>query len=281
MITKVLVTGAKGQLGMDLVSALNQADYRVYGIGKRQLDVTDFEQIMSQVSKIKPDIIIHCAAYTNVNQAEQHKDTAFLINGIGTRNIAIAAESIEAKLIYISTDYVFDGADNEPYHEFSQVNPLNVYGQSKLAGEQFVRDFHSKYYIIRTSWVFGVNGENFIKKMLHLSEQNTELTVVNDQTGCPTYTVDLARAIMQIMETNRYGIYHVSNSGSCTWYELTLELFRLTNTSVKLIPCMTEEFPSPAKRPIYSVFDHMALRLNGFDTLPHWKDALDRFVKQL
>lgn len=281
VITTVLVTGAEGQLGSDLVLLLVLSGYKVFGMGKSELDITNEEEVNKVVSFLKPEIIIHCAAYTQVDNAESDSDTVFLINGIGTRNIAIAAESNRSKLIYISTDYVFDGCSTTAYHEFSPVSPINIYGTSKLAGEMMVRDFHSKFFIVRTSWVFGVNGNNFVKTMLQLSKEREQLKVVHDQIGCPTYTVDLSKCIIQLMETNKYGIYHVSNSGSCTWFDFAKEIFKQTKISIKLEPCTTDEFPRPAKRPKYSILDHMGLRINNFEPMPHWKSALTRFLLQL
>lgn len=247
-------------------------------MGKSSLDITKDDVVNHVVSKINPDIIIHCAAYTQVDKAEAEPDTAFLINAIGTRNIAIAAQIINAKLIYISTDYVFDGCSTTPYDEFSPVSPINIYGRSKLAGENMVRDFHSRFFIIRTSWVFGQNGNNFVKTMLTLSKEREQLMVVNDQIGCPTYTVDLAKCIAQIMESNKFGVFHVSNSGSCSWYEFAKEVFQQTKIPINLTPCTTVDFPRPAKRPRYSVMDHMRLRMNDFDAMPHWKSGLNRFL---
>ena len=281
VITTVLVTGAEGQLGSDLVLLLVLSGYKVFGMGKSELDITNEEEVNKVVSFLKPEIIIHCAAYTQVDNAESDSDTVFLINGIGTRNIAIAAESNRSKLIYISTDYVFDGCSTTAYHEFSPVSPINIYGTSKLAGEMMVRDFHSKFFIVRTSWVFGVNGNNFVKTMLQLSKEREQLKVVHDQIGCPTYTVDLSKCIIQLMETNKYGIYHVSNSGSCSWFDFAKEIFKQTKIPIKLEPCTTDEFPRPAKRPKYSILDHMGLRINHFDPMPHWKSALTRFLLQL
>ena len=197
-MTTILVTGAEGQLGSDLVLLLKISGYKVFGMGKSELDITNEEEVNKVVSFLKPEIIIHCAAYTQVDKAESDQDIAFLINGIGTRNIAIAAERNHSKLVYISTDYVFDGYSTTPYHEFSPVSPINIYGSSKLAGEMMVRDFHSKFFIVRTSWIFGVNGNNFVKTMLQLSREREQLMVVNDQIGCPTYTVDLSKCIIQI-----------------------------------------------------------------------------------
>lgn len=280
IITKILVTGAEGQLGSDLVMILKVSGYDVLGMGKSELNITNEEKVYNTISQIKPNIIIHCAAYTQVDKAEAEPDYAYLINGIGTRNITLAAERIGAKLVYVSTDYVFDGSETMPYHEFSPVSPVNVYGSSKLAGEMYVRDFHSQFFIVRTSWVYGVNGKNFVKTMLQLSKEKEQLKVVNDQVGSPTYTVDLCKCIMQLMESDKYGIYHVSNSGSCSWFEFAREIFRQTQNKIKLEPCATEEFPRPAKRPKYSVLDHMGLRINGFEPMPDWEDGLARFLLQ-
>ncbi|MFK9094783.1 dTDP-4-dehydrorhamnose reductase [Bacillus salipaludis] len=277
----MLVTGAEGQLGLDLVSFLKLSNYNVLGMGKSELDITNEDEVNRLVALIMPDIIIHCAAYTYVDKAESEQDLAFLINGIGTRNIAIAAENINAKLVYLSTDYVFDGSSPTPYHEFSPVSPINVYGSSKLAGEHFVRDFHSKFFIVRTSWIFGVHGNNFVKTMLKLSKRTEPLTVVHDQTGCPTYTVDLVNCIAQLMETSKYGVYHVSNAGSCSWFVFAKEIFQQSNIQTTLKSCTTEEFPRPARRPRNSVMDHMGLRINQFTAMPHWKDALNRCLLQI
>ncbi|WP_328052546.1 dTDP-4-dehydrorhamnose reductase [Neobacillus cucumis] len=276
-----MVTGANGQLGTDLVLYLESLDYQVFALGKSDLDITNEKEVYEKVILIKPDIIIHCAAYTNVDKAESERDLAFLINGIGTRNIVLASKSIKAKLVYISTDYVFDGSSTTSYHEFSPVSPLNIYGYSKLAGENFVRDFHSRFFIVRTSWVFGVRGNNFVKTMLKLSKEKEHLSVVKDQVGCPTYTVDLSKCIVELMESEKYGIYHVSNTGYCSWYEFAKEIFYQSNNLIKLEACLTEEFPRSAKRPKYSVMDHMGLRINNFNEMPHWKDALSRFLLQI
>ena len=278
IMTKVLVTGAKGQLGSDLVQILTLSGYQVFGLGRTDLDITKEEEVNNVISQIQPDIIIHSAAYTHVDKAETESDFAFYINAIGTRNIAIAAEKIQSKLVYISTDYVFDGSSTIPYHEFSPVSPINIYGSSKLAGENMVRDFHSKYFIVRTSWVFGINGNNFVKTMLELSKEKEQLKVVNDQIGSPTYTIDLSKCILQLMESTKYGIYHVSNTGSCSWYEFAKEIFNQIKKPIKLEPCSTDEFPRKAKRPKYSVLDHLSLRINQFSPMPTWKDALTRFL---
>ncbi|OUM90026.1 dTDP-4-dehydrorhamnose reductase [Parageobacillus thermoglucosidasius] len=276
---KVVVTGAKGQLGTDLMHLLADRGFEAYGYGREELDITNFSQVKQVIHEINPDVVIHAAAYTKVDLAESEPDKAFLINAYGTRNVAVASEAVGAKLVYISTDYVFDGTANKPYDEFSPTNPLSVYGKSKLAGEQFVRDLHSRFFIVRTSWVFGKHGNNFVKTMLKLAREREELMVVNDQIGCPTYTADLANCLLELIQTEKYGIYHVSNSGHCSWYEFAKAIFEETGIIVKVNPCATKEFPRPAPRPAYSVFDHMGLRLNGFKELPNWRNSLKRFLE--
>ena len=280
-MTKILVTGAKGQLGSDLVRILNLSGFQVFGMGRSKLDVTNEEVVNKVIQQLKPEIIVHCAAYTQVDKAEIEPDIAFLINGIGTRNIAIAAERNHSKLVYISTDYVFDGQRNQPYNEYDATNPLMVYGRSKLAGEQIVRDFASNFFIIRTSWVFGKHGNNFVKTVLKHGREKGSLTVVDDQIGSPTYTMDLASFILQLVVTDKYGIYHVSNTGYCSWYEFAKEIIKMAGIQAELIPCTTEEYPRVASRPAYSVMDHMAIRTNGFSVLPPWQDALHRFLREI
>lgn len=275
---KVVVTGAKGQLGTDLVHLLADRGYEVYGYGREELDITNFYQVKQVISEVNPDVVIHAAAYTKVDLAESEPDQAFLINAYGTRNVAVVSEAVGAKLVYISTDYVFDGMATTPYNEFAPTNPLSIYGKSKLAGEQFVRDLHSKFFIVRTSWVYGKHGNNFVKTMLKLAQERDELMVVHDQVGCPTYTVDLANCILELIQTEKYGVYHVSNSGHCSWYEFAKAIFEEARIKVKVNPCTTEEFPRPALRPAYSVFEHMALKLNGFRELRDWKLALKKFI---
>jgi len=278
---KVIVTGAKGQLGTDLVHLLADRGYEVYGYGREELDITNFDQVKQVIAEVRPDVVIHAAAYTKVDLAESEPDKAFLINAYGTRNVAVSSEAVEAKLVYISTDYVFDGTANVPYNEFAPTNPISVYGKSKLAGEQFVRDLHSKFFIVRTSWVYGKHGNNFVKTMLKLAQERDELMVVHDQVGCPTYTVDLANCILELVQTEKYGIYHVSNSGYCSWYEFAKAIFEEAGIEIKVNPCTTKDFPRPAPRPAYSVFDHMSLRLNGFPRLRLWNRALKDFLSSI
>lgn len=276
---KVVVTGAKGQLGTEVVEKFQQFGWDVYGYGKEELDITDAKQVTSILEHICPQVVIHTAAYTKVDEAEQEKEKAFLINAFGTRNVAVAAEKVGAKLVYVSTDYVFDGMLNKPYDEFATPNPINVYGKSKLAGEKFVRDFHSKFFIVRTSWVFGSHGSNFVKTMLGLAKEKKEIFVVDDQHGCPTYATDLARSIYELVQTEKYGLYHISNTGQCSWYEFAKAIFTESCIDVRVQRCRTEDYPRPAARPSYSVLNHMALKLNGFKVLRPWREAVQEFLR--
>ncbi|MEY8752377.1 dTDP-4-dehydrorhamnose reductase [Alkalicoccobacillus gibsonii] len=278
MSKKVLITGAGGQLGIDLVNHFKNSGFHVYGLNREELDFTNQDKVKEIFAKIKPDLVIHSGAYTAVDQAEVEVEKAYLVNGIGTRNIAVEANNYKSKLVYVSTDYVFNGKSNVPVNEFTNVDPIGIYGQSKLAGENFVRTFSDKFFIVRTSWVFGLHGNNFVKTMITLGKERAELGVVNDQFGCPTYSVDLAEIIHQLVETEKFGVYHASNSGSCSWFEFAEEIFNICGIDVKVNPINSEDFPRPAKRPEYSVFDHMGLRLNHFRTPRHWKEALYSFL---
>ncbi|UFJ42537.1 dTDP-4-dehydrorhamnose reductase [Brevibacillus humidisoli] len=274
---RVLITGANGQLGTDL--ALNLSlHHQVLAYGRQQLDVADFSRVVETVRSVKPDVIIHAAAYTRVDEAESQADKAFLVNAYGTRNLAVAAEQTGAKIIYISTDYVFDGRSCKPYGEFDPVGPLGVYGKSKLAGEKMVKSLTRSYFIVRTSWLYGKHGQNFVKTILQLAKERNQLKVVDDQTGTPTYTVDLADFLQKLMLTDKYGIYHASNQGSCSWYQFARAIAADARLNIEITPVATQEFPRPAPRPAYSVLDHMAIRLNGFDQFRHWREALQAFI---
>lgn len=279
MSQKVLITGANGQLGKELVELFSKKNFEVYGCGRDKMDITNQEQVKNIINTIKPSIVIHPAAHTKVDLAESEPEQAFLINTYGTRNVAVAAEEVGAKFVYVSTDYVFDGTGTKPYNEFSPTSPLGVYGKSKLAGEQFVRDFHSKFFIVRTSWVYGRYGENFVKTMLKLGKERQALSVVSDQIGCPTYTLDLANSILELVSTEKYGVYHVSNSGSCSWFEFAQAIFKEAELEVQVNPCSTSDFPRSADRPAYSVLEHMAIKLNQFSPLRPWEEGLSAFIK--
>lgn len=252
--------------------------YFTFSYTKNNLDITDFKRVQKIVREIHPDIIINAAAFTNVDRAETEKELAFSINSIGQRNLAVAAEEIDARICYISTDYVFDGNAVEPYKEYSLVNPLGTYGYTKYAGEQLTQSLNSKYYIVRTAWVYGEFGNNFVKTMLKLATEKDEIGVVHDQIGSPTYAVDLAEFIIELVQTNKYGIYHCTNSGSCSWYEFAKAIFEEADIDINVIPLTSDQFPRPAKRPNYSVLNNMALQVNGFSTRRHWREALQSFI---
>lgn len=276
---KILVTGANGQLGRELVLLPATRDTEITGFGRKELDITDLEQCRSMLRSHQPDAVIHCAAYTKVDQAESEPDEAYRVNAYGTRNAVLAAEEVGAKFVYISTDYVFDGRADKPYREYDRTDPQTVYGRSKLAGEQLVQSLSSRYFIVRTSWVYGKHGANFVKTMLKLAEERDSLKVVHDQIGSPTYTLDLARFLLELVKTDYYGIYHASNSGACSWYEFAKAIFEEKGLNVQVEPCTTAEFPRPAPRPAYSVLDHGAIRAHGFEPLRPWREALRHYLR--
>ncbi|MEJ8305025.1 dTDP-4-dehydrorhamnose reductase [Saccharibacillus sacchari] len=278
---KILVTGASGQLGQDVVRIFEQAGHEVKGCTRAELDIADQQQCERVIGEYVPEAIIHCAAYTAVDAAEEDVDGAYRVNASGTRNIAVAAEKAGAKLVYISTDYVFDGNADRPYREYDNTAPQTVYGESKRAGEVLAQTLNSRYYIVRTSWVYGQYGGNFVKTMLKLGAEKDSLSVVHDQIGSPTYTVDLGRFLLQLIRTEKYGIYHASNSGHCSWHEFAQTIFQNAGLQVNVLPVKTEQFPRPAKRPAYSVMDHSAIRANDFEDLPHWRDGLERFLAEV
>lgn len=284
---RVLVTGAKGQLGQDVVRLLEQTKLEVLACDRDTLDITNSEMCFDRVRGYKPDVVLHCAAYTAVDQAENDIDAAFAVNVAGTRNMVVAAEQMKAKFCYISTDYVFDGNSTLPYQEYDNANPQSVYGKSKRAGEILVQSLSSAFFIVRTSWVYGLYGQNFVKTMLKLGQEKSTLFVVNDQKGAPTYTVDLAAFLIQLIQTENYGIYHASNLGECTWYEFAQAVFEEAKEilgpkySAQVMPCTTEEFPRPAPRPRNSVLDHLSIRTNGFQDLRLWREALRAFIIEM
>lgn len=280
----VLVTGAMGQLGSELVKILSD-DYQVVPVDQIDFDITNLKKTMAFVSDTRPNIIIHTAAFTDVDDAELQQDKAFNVNAVGTKNIAIVAKEIDARLFCISTDYVFDGAKEGSYVETDKPNPVNIYGKSKLLGENFVKEELHKFFIIRTAWLYGLGGKNFVKTMLNLAREKKEIQVVNDQRGNPTYAVDLARQIKKLLPTELYGVYHSTSQGSCTWYEFALEIFKSPNTQdlkpIAIRPVTTAEFPRPARRPKNSVLENHMLKLQGLDIMPPWKESLGSFLNEL
>ena len=278
---RVLVTGVKGQLGYHVVQELEKKNHTAIGVDIDEMDITDKQATRRVIGESHVDAVIHCAAYTAVDAAEDHVDLCRKVNVDGTRNIAEVCGEKQMKMIYISTDYVFDGEGTRPWKpEDPVVRPLNVYGQAKYDGEVEVRRHVKQYFIVRTEWVFGENGHNFINTMLRLGKKNGKVGVVDDQIGSPTYTRDLAVLLVEMVETDKYGIYHASNEGYCSWYEFTREIFRQAGMeNVEVTPLTSEEFPSKAKRPHNSRLDKSKLTENGFHLLPPWQDALHRYLE--
>lgn len=277
---KIIITGCNGQLG----HAMNKryeagTEYECVNTDVGELDITDVDAVLQFVREVKPYAIVNCAAYTDVNKCESEKDLAFRINAIGPRNLAIAASETGAKLVQVSTDYVFPGTENRELNEFDAVGPVSAYGSGKLAGEQFVRDFGSRYFIIRTAWLYG-EGKNFVRTMLKLSETNDKVRVVKDQIGNPTSADELAAAIAYLLPTDNYGLFHGTCEGCCSWAEFTSEIFRLAGKSTEVEYITTAEYPTPAKRPAYSMLDNYMLRMTTDFRFAHWKDAIAEYMKR-
>ena len=283
---KVFVTGVRGQLGFDVVNECKKRGYEVIGVDIEEMDITDANAVERVITAACPDVVVHCAAWTAVDAAEEAENIPKVraVNAIGTQNIANVCKILGCKLIYISTDYVFDGQGTKPWvPDQKDYRPLNVYGQTKLEGELAVADTLEKYFIVRIAWVFGLNGKNFIKTMLSVGKKYDTVRVVNDQIGTPTYTYDLARLLVDMAKTEKYGYYHATNEGGyISWYEFACEIFRQAGYPTKVIPVTTQEYGlSKAKRPFNSRLDKSKLIENGFTPLPDWKDALGRYLKEI
>ena len=278
---KVIVTGAKGQLGYDVIKRLESQGIHAIAADLPEVDISDAAAVEAFVASHKPDGIIHCAAYTAVDNAESEKDICSLVNETGTLNIAKACKNHGCKLIYISTDYVFSGKGESEFETDSPKAPCNHYGASKLAGEVAALENCDKCFVVRISWVFGINGKNFVKTMLRLSETRDELTVVNDQVGSPTYTYDLAILLCEMIKSEKYGVYHATNEGLCTWAEFASEIMRLADRKTKIIPVTSAEYKTAAVRPLNSRMSKKSLDENGFERLPTWQDALARYIELL
>ena len=276
---KVLVTGAKGQLGYDVMNELAKRGYEAIGVDVQEMDITDAQAVDRVITESGVDKVIHCAAYTAVDAAEDNVDLCRKVNAQGTENIAKVCKKLDIPMLYLSTDYVFDGEGTRPWEPDDKRDPLNVYGQTKYEGELAIEENLDKYFIVRIAWVFGVNGKNFIKTMLKLAENHDTITVVNDQVGSPTYTYDLSRLLVDMIETDKYGRYHATNEGLCTWYEFAVEIFRQAGISVNVVPVTSEEFQAKAKRPHNSRLNKDKLDEMGFKRLPSWQDALSRYLK--
>jgi len=277
---KVLVTGSAGMLAKDLIPLLSKRGYEVLAPPEDKLDITNLKVVRGVVDKIAPELIINCAAYTNVDGAEKQEHQALVVNGLGVQNLCLLCQEHDISLVHFSTDYVFDGTKPSPYTIYDQTNPINAYGRSKLLGEKYIVWLLSKFYLIRTSWLFGLQGKNFIETMLEFGQKQKQVSVVNDQRGCPTWTRHLAEATIELIETERYGIYHVTNSEPTTWFDFTKEIFRLSNISTEVLPVTSEQFPRPAKRPSNSVLDHFPLKEVIGRDMPSWKEALKEYLAQ-
>jgi dTDP-4-dehydrorhamnose reductase len=273
---KILITGANGQLGRELIRQLQGTDHLATDVA--EMDITNQNNTLQVVESYRPDVVIHGAAYTNVDGAESNIDLAYRINAIGTQNVAAACLKYDAKMVYVSTDYVFDGTLGRAYNEFDLTNPQSIYGKSKLAGETLAKHILNKLFIVRTSWLYG-DGNNFVRTMLKLGNEREELRVVNDQYGCPTSTKDLANAMLALIQTQHYGTYHAANTGVTTWHGFAEKIFELScNDRVKILPQTTEELGRPAPRPKYSPLENMMLGLTVGNTMRSWEDALEEYI---
>ena len=274
---RIALTGSDGMLGSDITKVFT--DVELITLTLRDFDITDLDKTKKNIKEIKPEYLIHAAAYTDVDGSENNPDKAFLVNGIGTRNVAIACQDINCPIVYISTDYVFDGKKKEPYNEWDISNPINKYGLSKLIGENFVTSLTNRFYIVRTSWLYGKNGKNFVDTILRLMSERKEVEVVDDQKGSPTYTYDLAVTLRELIGKG-FGIYHISNTSQCSWYEFALEIAKLKGMNTNIKPITSNKFKRPAKRPFFSVLNNTMLRLEGIKGLRHWKVALKEYLEQ-
>ncbi len=278
---KFLVTGVNGQLGHDVVLKLKDMNIDVVAPEREEFDLANEKQVKTYILKEKPDVIIHCAAYTAVDKAEDEKDICYAVNVDGTKAIVEAAKKTNSKLVYVSTDYVFDGLGENPHSEEEETNPVNYYGYTKEQGERIIKELIDSYFVVRTSWVYGLNGNNFVKTMLKLAESRNEINVVSDQIGAPTYTKDLAEFIVNLVQTNNYGTYHGVNEGYCNWHEFAKSIFVKSGIDIKVNPISTEDYPTKAKRPMNSKLSKDNTDRAGIKRLPNWEDALTRFIEEL
>ena len=277
---KVWIAGANGQIGTAIQEEIDVLNIEVLKTDLEDLDVSDTDEVLNFAELNRPDIIINCAAITDVATCEENKELAFKINALGARNVSVAARKVNAKLVQLSTDDVFDGTSKEPYSEFDAPNPKTVYGRSKFAGENYVKEFTEKHFIIRSNWVFG-KGTNFVTTFLNAIENQEEVSVAADQFGAPTYANDVAKVIIELMKTNEYGTYHITSQGVCSRYEFAQEILRLTGKEEKVNPVVTAESEYDAVRPAYAVLDNFILRILDMQTMPEWKTALANYMKEV
>lgn len=290
---KILITGSKGQLGNEIQNIIQTGRAEIGQVSKTikecevialdidELDITNLVEVKKMIAYLKPDVVINCAAATNVDGCESNENFAFKVNSTGPRNLAIACEVIGAKLVQVSTDYVFSGEEDKPLTEYDLTSPYNVYGKTKLLGENYVREFSSKYFIVRASWLYGYVGKNFVYTIRKIGKEKNYINVVNDQRGNPTNANDLAYHILKLIETEEYGVYHCTGKGECTWYEFAKMIVKLSGEKCEVKPCTSEEYKTAAKRPKYSSLDNMMLRNTIGDEMRDWKDALKSFIDKL
>ena len=290
---KILITGCKGQLGNELQDIIKSGrseigevsdvikKSEIIALDVDELDITNLEQVKNKINDLKPDVVINCAAATNVDGCESNEDFAFKVNAIGPRNLAIASSEIGAKLVQVSTDYVFSGVGNKPLVEYDLTAPDSAYGKTKLLGENYVREFSSKYFIVRTAWLYGYVGHNFVYTMRKLGKDKDMIIVVNDQRGNPTHANDLAYHILKLIQTEEYGLYHCTGKGECSWYDFAKMIIELSGEKCEVKTCTSEEYKTPAKRPEYSSLDNMMLRNTVGDEMRDWKDAIKSFIGKL
>jgi len=278
---KVILLGANGQLGKEFGNfLLGKEDVELYSFSHNELDILDLQKLVDKFQEISPNVVINCAAYTKVDQAEKEQTLAYQVNAIGAKNVSFASFKINAKVIYFSTDYVFDGIKGAPYNEFDKPNPISVYGESKLFGEIYTREHNPNHLILRISWLYGINGSNFVKTIIRIAKEKGELRVVNDQIGTPTYTLDVVRQTWKLIQEDSAGLYHSANIGQTTWFEFAKRIVEKLKLNAKVVPIKTEEFPSLAKRPKFSVLENYLLRLENKNIMRKWEKAFDDFVEK-
>lgn len=287
---KIMITGSQGQLGNEIIDIIKKGQAEIGKISEKiknsqiinldvnELDIADLKRVKKKLKEYNPDVVINCAAATNVDQCEIDEEWAFKINALGARNLAIAAEEVKAKLVHISTDYVFDGKGSKPLREYDLTNPKSVYGKTKYLGEEYVKYFSKRFFIVRTAWLYGYKGKNFVYTIMKMGKEKSSLNVVNDQIGNPTHANDLAYHILKLIETEEYGIYHCTGNGECTWYEFAKEIIKQSKLNCEINPCDSKEYKALAERPEYSALDNMMIRLTIGDEMRTWKEALKSFI---
>ncbi|WP_458405384.1 dTDP-4-dehydrorhamnose reductase [Methanobrevibacter sp.] len=275
---KILIAGSNGMLGHDLIEVLKD-NHELILTTSKTLDITNEKQVMDFICDVKPDLVINSAAYTDVDGCESNQELAYNVNGEGVKNLSLACREVDCPLVHISTDYIFNGKNTRPWVEDDEIGPISIYGKSKLKGEEYIQEILDKFFIVRTAWLYGINGKNFPKTMLELAENHSQITVVYDEVGTPTYTPDLAYGISKLIETDYYGIYHLTNSGSCSWCEFAKYIFEIADVDVEVIPVTASEFARPAPRPSYSVLENKKWIENGFEPLRNYKDAIKEYIE--